>query len=92
MSILYYVILCFDRLIATLYALIMGLEDRQNNQHDNIAQDAEPNSEAHRGLNGVDDVESGFHILARMIADFHLRRKGSCKHSSSDEKRYKTPR
>ncbi len=75
-----------------LYTLIMGLEDRQTNQHENRAQDAEPNSEAHRGLIGVDDVESGFHILARMIADFHLRHKSSCKHSSSVEKRYKTPR
>lgn len=70
----------------------MSLEKRRNNQHDNLAQDAEQNSEEHRGLSGVDDVESGFHILARMIADFHLRHKGSCKHSSSVEKRYKTPR
>ena len=70
----------------------MGLEDRQNNQHDNLAQDAEPNSAAHRSLSSVDNVESGFHILARMIADFHLRRKGSCKHSSSNEEPYNTPR
>ena len=70
----------------------MGLEDRQNNQHDNLAQDAEPDSEARRGLRNVDDVETGFHILARMIADFHLRRKDSCKHSSSDEEPYNTPR
>jgi len=75
-----------------LYTLVMGLEDRQNNQHENRAQDAEPNSEACRGLKNVDNVESGFHILARMIADFHLRRKGSCKHSSSDEEPYNTPR
>ena len=75
-----------------LYTSIMGLEDRQINWVDNHAQDAETNSEARRGLRNVDDVETGFHILARMIADFHLRRKGSCKHSSSDEELYNTPR
>lgn len=75
-----------------LYTLVMSLEDRQNNQHDNLAQDTEPNSEARRGLSNVGDVETGFHILARMIVDFHLRRKGSCKHSSSDEEPYNTPR
>ena len=53
----------------------MDLEDRQNNQHDNLAQDAELDSAVHRGLSSVDNVESGFHILARMIADFHLRAK-----------------
>ena len=74
------------------YTLIMGLEDRQNNRVDSLAQDAEPNSAAHRDLSGVDNVESGFHILARMIADFHLCRKDSCKHSSSDEEPYNTPR
>ena len=74
-----------------LYTSIMGLEDRQTNWVDNRAQDAEPNSEAHRGLRNVDDVETRFHILARMIADFHLRRKGSCTHSSSDEEPYNTP-
>ena len=92
MSIYIYVIFCFDRLIATLYALIMGLEDRQNNQHENRAQDAEPNSEACRDLRNVDDVETGFHILARMIADYHLRRKGSYKQRSSDEEPGHTPR
>jgi len=70
----------------------MSLEDRQINWVDNHAQDTEPDSEARRGLRNVDDVETGFHILARMIADFHLRRKGSCKHSSSDEEPYNTPR
>ena len=69
----------------------MDLEDRQTNWVDNHAQDAEPDSEVRRGLRNVDDVETGFHILARMIADFHLRRKGSCKHSSSDEELYNTP-
>ena len=75
-----------------LYTLIMSLEDRQTSWVDNRAQDAEANSEAHRGPSSVDNVESGFHILARMIADFHLRRKDSCKHSSSDEEPYNTPR
>jgi len=70
----------------------MGPEDRQNNRVDNLAQDAEPNSETRRSLRDIDDVETGFHILARMIADFHLQRKGSCKHSSSDEGPYNTPR
>jgi len=70
----------------------MGLEDRQTNWVDNHTQDAEPDSEVRRGLRNVDDVETGFHILARMIADFHLRRKDSCKHSSSDEEPYNTPR
>ena len=73
-----------------LYTSIMGLEDRQTNWVENRARDAEPNSEAHRGLRNVDDVETGFRILARMIADFHLRRKDSCKHSSSDEEHYNT--
>ena len=70
----------------------MGLKNRQTNWVKNRTQDAEPNSEARRDLRNVDDVETDFHILARMIADFHLRRKGSCKHSSSDEEPYNTPR
>jgi hypothetical protein len=70
----------------------MGLKDRQTNWVENRAQDAESNSEARRGLRNVNDVETGFHILARMIANFHLRRKGSCKHSSSGEEHYNTPR
>jgi len=69
----------------------MSLENRQNNRVDNLAQDAEPNSETRRSLRDIDDVETGFHILARMIADFHLRRKGSCEHSLSDEEPYDTP-
>ena len=81
-----------DGLIDSLYTSIMGLEDRQINWVDNDDQDAEPDSEARRGLRNVDDVETGFHILARMIADFHLRRKSSCKQSSSDEEPYNTPR
>lgn len=69
-----------------LYTSIMGLEDRRNNQHDNLTQDAEPNSEARLGLSNVDDVEIGFHILARMIADFHLRRKDLSNRNSIDNK------
>jgi hypothetical protein len=72
--------------------MIMSLEDRLNNQHDNFTQDVEPNSEERRGLRNVDDAETGFHILARMIADFHLRRKGSYNHSSSDKEPYNTSR
>ena len=69
----------------------MGLEDRQTNWVKNRAQAAEPNSEVRRDLRNVDDVETGFHILARMITDFHLRRKGSCTQSSSDEEPDNTP-
>lgn len=69
----------------------MGLQDRQTNRVENHAQDAEPNSEAHYRLRNVDDVETGFHILATMIAEFHLRRKRSRKHGSSDEGPYNTP-
>ena len=75
-----------------LYTLIMSLEDQQNNHHDNLAQDAEPNSAAHRGLSSVDNVESGFHILARMIADFHLRRTDLSNCNSIDDKSRDTPR
>ncbi len=70
----------------------MTLEDRQNNRHDNLAQDAEPNSAAHRGLCSVYDVESGLHILARMIADFHLRRTDLSNCNSIDDKSRDTPR
>lgn len=70
----------------------MGLKNRQTNRVKNRTQDAEPNSEVRRDLRNVDDVETGFHILARMIADYHLRRKSPCNHSSSDEEHDKTPR
>ena len=70
----------------------MSREDQRDNQYANLAQDVEANSEVHRGPSSVDNVESGFRILARMIADFHLRRKDSRKHSSSsDEGPYNTP-
>jgi len=70
----------------------MGMEDRQANWVENRARDAETNSEARRGLKNVDDVETGFHILARMIADFHLRRKDLSSCSSSEVKPSDTPR
>ncbi len=70
----------------------MGLEDRQNDQHDDLAQDAEPNSAAHLGHSSLDNVESGFHILARMIADFHVRRTDLSNCNSIDDKARDTPR
>jgi len=70
----------------------MGLEDRQTNWVKNRAQAAEPNSEVRRDLRNVDDVETGFHILVRMIADYHLRRKDSYKQRSPDEEPDNTPR
>jgi len=75
-----------------LYTLIMGLEDRQTNWVDNRAQDVGPNSEARRSLMRVDDAETGFHILASMIADFHLRHKNLSNCTSMDDKSHDTPR
>lgn len=72
-------------LVLTLYTAVMSLKDRHTNQVDNNCQDAELNSEASHELMNVDNVETGFYILASMIAEFHLRRKDSCKHSLSDE-------
>ena len=89
---LHYVINWFDRLIFTLYTMIMSLEDRLNNQPDNFTQDAEPNSEARSCPSNVNDVETSLHILAGMIVEFQLRHKDSCRHSSSDEEPSNTPR
>jgi hypothetical protein len=91
LSIYIFVFICFAYCKDSLYTSVMGSEDHQNNQIDNLAHGDETISAARRDLRNVDDVETGFHILARMIADFHLRRKGSYKLSSLDEEPYNTP-
>ena len=73
-----------------LYTLIMGLKNHNTNRGKNRTQDAESDSKG-RDLRTVDDIENGFHILARMLADYHLRHKGSCKPISSDKNPDNTP-
>jgi len=63
----------------------MGLEDQHTNRNDGLARNEGLAPARNRDFRNADDIEAGCHILARMIADYHLRRKGSYKQRSSDE-------
>lgn len=69
----------------------MGLETRYTNEYDEPIQNDETGPAVNCGSSGSSDIETGFHILAKMIADFHLRRKDSNDHNSLEEKPSDTP-
>ena len=69
----------------------MGLEYQHTSQFDKSYQDAALDSEASGELLNVNSVETGFHILASMLAEYHLRQKDSYKHNPSDKEPNNSP-